>query len=124
RDPNDRAGDVPVAILAVLALAIGLGASAAGTLGSFLVSAAVDAGMSEGIAGLLLTGGSAAGIATRVAIGMRADRRDGGHFRVVAALMLSGAAVFGVLAFHQPVLYAVAGPLGFCTAWAFPGLFN
>ena len=116
--------DVPFRIMTMLAVGIGFGAAAGGTLGSFLVSAAVDGGLSEGSAGWLLTAGSVAGIATRLLAGVRADRRDGGHLRVVAWMLAAGAAVFVVLSVHSPWAYAAAGPLGFCTAWAWPGLFN
>ena len=116
--------DVPFRIMAMLAVGIGFGAAAGGTLGSFLVSAAVDGGLSEGAGGWLLTAGSVAGIATRLFAGVRADRRDGGHLRVVAFMLASGAGVFVVLSVHSPWAYAAAGPLGFCTAWAWPGLFN
>ncbi len=61
----------------------------------------------------------------RLAAGARADRRDGGHLRVVALMLVLGAGAFAVLADDRtaaPTL--VAGPLAFCTAWAWPGLFN
>jgi MFS family permease len=119
-----RKADVPVRLMALLTVGIGFGAAAAGTLGSFLVSAAVDAGISEGAAGLLLTGGSLAGITVRLAAGAQADRRDGDHLRVVALMLALGAGAFGLLATGQPWAYALAGPAGFCTAWAWPGLFN
>jgi len=118
------ATDVPFGVMAVLALGIGFGAAAGGTLGSFLVSAAVDGGISEGSAGWLLTAGSFAGITTRLLAGVRADRRDGGHLRVVALMLTAGAGAFAVLSVNAPWAYVVAGPLGFCTAWAWPGLFN
>lgn len=116
--------DVPMRVMAVLAIGIGFGAAAGGTLGSFLVSAAVDGGLSEGGAGWLLTAGSLVGIAVRLAAGVRADRRIGGHLRVVALMLLAGAGAFAVLSTTSTAAYVVAGPLGFCTAWAWPGLFN
>jgi MFS family permease len=124
RGRDRRGSDVPFAVMATLAVGIGFGAAAGGTLGSFLVSAAVDGGVSEGAAGWLLTGGSLAGIIVRLAAGARADRRDGGHLRVVALMLLLGAGTFAVLSTTTPLAYAVAGPLAFCTAWAWPGLFN
>lgn len=120
----EQAEDVPVRIMARLALGIGFGAAAGGTLGSFLVSAAVDGGLSEGGAGLVLTGGSLAGIGVRLVAGIQADRRTGGHLVVVARMLLAGAVAFALLATTLPVAYVVAGPLAFCTAWAWPGLFN
>ncbi len=121
--PPDR-GDLPFPVMARLAVGIGFGAAAGGTLGSFLVSAAVDAGLAEGSAGWVLTAGSVVGIAVRLAAGVRADRRDGGHLRVVARMLAAGAVAFALLATTEPVAYVLAGPLAFCTAWAWPGLFN
>jgi cyanate permease len=110
--------------MATLAVGIGFGAAAGGTLGSFLVSAAVDGGLPEGGAGWLLTIGSLAGITVRLLAGLQADRRDGGHLRVVALMLGLGAGAFALLAVGEPWTYVVAGPLGFMTAWAWPGLFN
>jgi MFS family permease len=124
RPGRHRKADVPVGLMALLTVGIGFGAAAGGTLGSFLVSAAVDAGISEGAAGLLLTAGSLAGITVRLAAGAQADRREGRHLRVVALMLALGAGAFGLLATGQPWAYALAGPAGFCTAWAWPGLFN
>ncbi len=120
----ERSGDVPAPIMAMLAVGIGLGAAAGGTLGSFLVSAAVDSGMSEGHAGELLTFGSLAGIGVRIAAGLAADRRGGGHLRVVASMLGAGAVAFCLLALHTAPAYLVGAPLAFGTAWAWPGLFN
>jgi MFS family permease len=123
--PARRTGpDVPMRIMVLLAVAVGLGGTAASSLGSFLVSAAVDADVSERLAGLLLTAGSIAGIGVRLIAGARADRREGGHFRVVALMLAGGAAAFAALAIGVPVAYLLAAPLAFCTAWAWPGLFN
>jgi MFS family permease len=122
--PSNGEREVPLRIMALLSIGIGFGAAAAGTLGSFLVSAAVDAGLAEASAGWVLTAGSLAGIAVRLAAGVRADRRTGGHLRVVAAMLAAGAVAFAVLSTTEPAAYVVAGPLAFCTAWAWPGLFN
>jgi MFS family permease len=122
--PSRPPTDVPLRVMATLAVGIGFGAAAGGTLGSFLVSAAVDGGLSEGAAGWLLTAGSIAGITVRLLAGVQADRRDGGHLRVVATMLLLGAGAFGVLAIGEEWTYLLAGPAGFMTAWAWPGLFN
>lgn len=121
----DRWGsDVPFEVLATLAVGIAFGAAAGGTLGSFLVSAAVDGGLSESGAGWLLTVGSLAGITVRLLAGLQADRRDGGHLRVVTIMLVLGAGAFALLALGGEWAYLLAGPLGFMTAWAWPGLFN
>jgi MFS family permease len=123
-EPRRRKADVPLGVMALLTVGIGFGAAAGGTLGSFLVSGAVDAGISEGSAGLVLTAGSLAGITVRLAAGARADRRDGDHLRVVALMLALGAGTFALMASGEPWAYVLAGPAGFCTAWAWPGLFN
>jgi MFS family permease len=116
--------DVPVRIMTVLAVGIGLGAAAAGTLGGFLVSSAVDLGFAEATAGLTLALGSATGIVVRLVAGVRADRRDGGHLRVVWMMLLGGALAFALMATGQPALFVAAVPLAFGAGWAWPGLFN
>jgi MFS family permease len=116
--------DVPMPTMVLLAIAVGLAGIAASSLGSFLVSAAVDADFSEAAAGLLLTASSIIGITVRLFAGAHADRRGGGHFRVVNLMMASGAVAFALLALGVPTAYLLAAPLAFCTAWAWPGLLN
>jgi MFS family permease len=116
--------DVPTATMAVLAIGIALGAAAAGTLGAFLVSAGVDAGFSDGVAALTLSAGSAIGVAVRLLAGVRADRRDGGHLRVVALMLAGGAVAYALLATGDRTIFLLATPLAFGAGWAWPGLFN
>lgn len=115
---------VPLRPLVVLGLGIGLGAAAAGTLGAFLVNAAVDAGIAEGHAGLLVSGGSAVGISVRLYAGSRADRRSGGHLRVVSSMLVAGSLAYGLYATEEPLLLVLATPLAFGAGWGWPGLFN
>jgi MFS family permease len=110
--------------MAVLSLGIALGAAAAGTLGAFLVSAGVEAGLAPGTAGLTLTLGSAVGITVRLLAGLRADRRSGGHLRVVAIMLALGSVAFALLATGRPGVIVAAVPLAFGAGWAWPGLFN
>lgn len=116
--------DVPLGPLAVLAVGVGLGAASAAALASFLVSAGVDVGLADGTAGLLLTGGSAVGIAVRLFVGFRADRRVGGQLPVVAVMLVGGGVAFCLFAVSGPGLFVLATPLAFGLGWAWPGLFN
>ena len=111
-------------LLLVLSVGIGLGAAAAGTLGAFLVSAAVEAGIDEGPAGLLVAAGSAIGIAVRLVSGYRADRRGGGHLRVVATMLALGAVAYLLYATGSAIVILLATPLAFGAGWGWPGLFN
>ena len=124
RPSRDRSGDMPLPVMVWLALGIALGAASAGTLGAFFVSAGVDAGLVEGTAGLVLAAGSALGIVTRLAAGVQADRRGGGHLRVVAIMLCGGAVIYCLLATETTWAFVVAGPFAFATGWAWPGLFN
>ena len=119
-----RIGDRPLLPLVVLAAAGALGAAAAGALAAFLVSGGVEAGIAEGAAGLLLTLGSGCGIAVRLTAGLRADRRPGGHLRVVALMLLGGGVAFLAFATGLAGAYVLATPLAFGAGWAWPGLFN
>ena len=137
RDPGADAGaterrrgarrstdDTSLGALVLLGLGAGLGAAAAGTVGSFLVSAAVESGIAEGSAGALAFGCSAAGIATRMTMGARADRRGGGHLAVVATMPGVGVLAYVALATGEPALIVVGGVGAYCFAWGWPGLFN
>ncbi len=122
--PFEGSGRAPMGTMAVLSLGIALGAAAAGTLGAFLVSAGVEAGLAPGSAGLTLTLGSAVGISVRLLAGLRADRRGGGHLRVVAVMLALGSVAFALFATGRPGVIVAAVPLAFGAGWAWPGLFN
>jgi MFS family permease len=120
----ERAGDTEWRSLIVLAAGVGLGASAAGTLGTFYVNAGVHAGISEGGAGLLVAAGSATVIVVRLVAGARADRRQGGNLRVVAVMLVIGAVGYLLYATETRALLIAASPLTFAAGWGWPGLFN
>ncbi|MGH9023747.1 MAG: MFS transporter [Acidimicrobiia bacterium] len=126
RAPSARssAGQAPMATMAVLSMGISLGAASCGALGAFLVSAGVETGLSPGTAGLALTLGSILCVTGRLLAGARADRRKGGHLRVVAIML--GAGSFGclLLATAQQPVFLSAIPIAFGLGWAWPGLFN
>lgn len=120
-----REGDVPLLPLIVLSGAAFCGAAVGTSLASFIVGSAVDGGVPTGTAGLLLIGGSVAGILSRLAIGRAADLREGGHLEVVMLLLGFGALGFAGLALRGtgPMLLA-STVLAFAAGWGWPGLFN
>ena len=119
-----RAGDAPLAALALLALGIGLGSVAANPLGVFLVESAVDAGIGVGSAGLLLALGGAVSIVVRIVFGRLADGMGGGRLLLVAGMLVVGTAGFALLASGAAPFMVVGVVLAFGAGWGWPGLFN
>lgn len=114
--------------LAVLAAAMTLSVSASNALGSFVVPSAVAAGLAPGLAGAVSALGSSAGLATRIAVGWRADRDDPRSYRDplsrVAAML--GVGVLGYLALAaRDVAVLVPGVVvAYAAGWGWNGLFN
>jgi len=123
--PPKRSGEGgrPGRRLLVFAAAAALASAAAGQLGSYLTTYAVDIGASESFAGLNLTVGGLAGVAARVGAGALADRR-GGEFGLIAVMLLGGAAGVATFTAQQPWLLPVGTIAGFALGWAWPGLMN
>jgi predicted MFS family arabinose efflux permease len=122
RGASGRPDSSPRALLAVAA-ATGTGTAAATMLGTFLVVGAVDAGMGEGRAGILLAVGSAIGISGRVLAGWLADLRPGDPLRTVQVMMAGGA--FGFLLLAVPgagPLLVIATAIAFGAGWGWNGL--
>lgn len=121
RRPSPRVHLPP---LLVLGAAAGLGAGAANALGAFLVSGAVAARISPALAGWLAAGGSLCGLLARVGVGAQADRRSGGHLKVVATMLVLGGAGYGLLATERAPLMVPGAMLAFAAGWGWNGLFN
>jgi MFS family permease len=114
--------------LVVLAVGLGLAVGSAASLTGFLVSAAVDSGASKGTAGLLVALGGASAAASRVLVGVLADRRDPVHLRWVAILLGCGACGYGLLSLfcarHLVALLPLAAFVTFSAGWGWNGQFN
>ena len=136
RAPRPAAGESPPprpprrpipreALLPLVALSVagGLGTVSVGSLGTFTVRTAVEAGLSPGNAGVLVAVGSIAGLVARVSTGWLADRRGAHGFRWVAVMMTGGAVGFVLMATSHPVLVAVGAALAFGAGWGWAGLF-
>lgn len=116
--------DQGMAVLSVMAAVGVLGGGAANIVVGYLVSGAVDAGIGPGRAGLILTGGSALGIGSRLLHGWLADRGRLEPLGRVVGLLAGGLVGAAVLALHRPLAYVLATPIVFAGGWAWPGLFN
>jgi len=117
-----RAGDAAVRALVVVAAAAALAAAAVNGLAAFLVESAVTAGFTPSGAGVLLGCGSALGVAARVLVGWLADRRAGGHLRIVTAMMAAGAVGMALFATGTPAAFYAGTALVFALGWSWPGL--
>lgn len=109
--------------LFLLALGSLLGALVAMPLGTFLVAALAEAGVTPAAAGLYVTSGSACAIAARVATGLLADRR-GGDLGWVVAMLVAGAGGFAVMSAGGSAAIGLGAILAFGGAWGWTGLFN
>ena len=108
--------------LLLCGVAITLASASANSLGSFLASWGYEVGLSATAAGLLMAVGSGASIVVRVFSGHRADGRQGGNLRVVAAQMAVGAVALAGLAWESAATVLVSGFLAFAIGWSWPGL--
>ncbi len=121
---GERNGDARFGALALLALGIGLGSTAATPLGAFLVGSSVESGIRVGTAGLLLALGSAVSILIRIVFGYLADGMSGGRLRLVAGMLAVGILGFALLSTGAPWAIVVGTLLAFGAGWGWPGLFN
>jgi predicted MFS family arabinose efflux permease len=124
--PTADAPAPPRATLPLLLLAVGAAFASFGpaALGAFLVASAVDAGMEEGSAGVLLAAGSALSLIARVGLGERADRRADYGFRTVSLLLVSGSLGYALIATGAELPLVLGALVAFTLGWGWPGLFN
>ncbi|MFW2383755.1 MAG: MFS transporter [Acidimicrobiales bacterium] len=121
---NDARPEMPTRLLALYATVGLLGATTAGAMVTLLTSGATNAGMGEGVAGWLLSLGSAAGIASRLYQGWSVDTRGILPIQRLIWLLGIGAAGLLLMSLTSPITYAFAVVPAFAAGWAWPGLFN
>lgn len=114
----------PRRTLALASVGFGFLAFAAGALNAWIVSSGVEVGISEGWAGLLLSGGAACGIGMRLISGFRLDTMGQRPFTVAGLLSLGGAVGLALLAIQTPVAHVGATVLAFGAGWVWPVFTN
>jgi MFS family permease len=120
--PQARHGGAGAAL--GLAVAGGLGAAVASTGVTFLAPHAAAEGLGASAAGFAFAAASLAAVATRVALGVRADRAGGDRLLPVAALLAIGTAGFALLAAGGGPATVLAGALlALGLGWGWNGLF-
>ncbi len=114
----------PRSVLRFGSIGFGCLAFAAGALNAWSVASGVDAGLSEGAAGLLLSGGAFVGVVVRVMIGTSIDTMKPSPMTVAAALSVAGALGAAALVIRSPVAVVLATLVAFGTGWVWPVLTN
>lgn len=120
----------PVRTLPLVALAIGmaLGMFAVSGFVAFLAIGAVRDGFSRAGAGYLVAAVGAVAVATRIAMGVHADRSDEAHFPVVAAMLTAGGIGYLLVAVaslgHVRWLFAAAAIVAAGAGWGWNARFN
>lgn len=99
-------------------------AFAAGALNAWTVGSGVDAGLSEGAAGLLLSAGAFVGVLVRIAIGTRLDQMTVSPMSVAAVLCVVGAMGVAALTVGSPIVIVLGTLVAFGTGWVWPVLTN
>jgi hypothetical protein len=93
-------------------------------LGTFLVSYAVESGVGEGAAGLVLTTASLAGIVARIGAGWTVDYRATSGLGELRVLLLSGALGLALLSTGVPALIWLGAIPAFAGGWGWSGVLN
>lgn len=116
--------DLGMKLLTLYAIVGLLGSTNAGAMVGFITSGAEESGLAPGIAGLVLSLGSATGIISRMYQGFQVDRS--GILPIQRLIWLYGLGALGVLllAVDIPATYVIAAVPAFAFGWAWPGLFN
>lgn len=114
----------PLPLLIALSIAAILGIGGMDALASFFVTYAVDIGIGEGAAGVLLAAGSAAGIVTRLAAGWLIDRTQRADLTAIATMLAIGALGISAIATGGQVGLLLGGLVGFAAGWGWSGLFT
>ncbi len=99
-------------------------AFSAGALNAWTVGSAVDAGVSEGSAGLLLSGGAFIGVIVRVLLGTRIDNTIFTPMKIASVLSAIGALGTLALTIRSPTTVMIATIVAFGTGWVWPVLTN
>ena len=104
-----------------LALAAALASAAGVGLISFLVLYAVECGMSQAAAGLLLVAVSLAATVSRIGVGVFVDRRGQEPLRPVTTMLALSVGGYLLLIAGEPALIVVAALVAGGCGWAWPG---
>lgn len=119
-----EAGESTSLALVAAAVMSFLMAFSSGAINAWTVSSGVDAGLDEGVAGLMLSLAAGFGIAMRLVAGSRLDHSRTPPLLVAARVFVVGIAGFALLSIRQPVVHVLAGMMAFGGGWIWPAFTN
>ena len=121
--PAEQRARPPAGLTSVHALALAAALASAAGVGfvAFLVLYAVDSGIGEGSAGLLLGAVSGAATASRIGLGALLDRRRQEPLMPVVAMLGLSVAGYLLLIPGEPAVIVVGALLAGSLGWAWPG---
>lgn len=99
-------------------------AFSSGAINAWTVSSGVDAGLSEGLAGVMLSVAAGLGIVFRLISGTRVDRSPIPAFRAAGMVSVVGIVGFALLATRIAPIHAFATVLAFAGGWIWPVFTN
>ncbi len=114
----------PRRVLSLAAVGTGFLSFSAGSLTAWVVASGVDAGLSPGVAGAVMSVGAASGIVLRLYAGWRLDGLRARPFRLAAATVVVGAVGIALLAVRISTLHVAATVLAFGGGWIWPVFTN
>jgi len=124
RTAKSRTTETSSRILVGVAVASFLMAYTSGAINAWTVSSGVDAGLSEGVAGLALSAAAATGICLRLVAGTRLDSSATPPFTMAARIFVVGVTGMALLALRLPGLHVVAALMAFGGGWIWPAFTN
>lgn len=119
---SPAAGPFRLGPLLVLSAGITAASAAGNAVGTFFVASATAVGLAPATAALIAAAAGAGGAATRIGLGLVADRYEGRWLLVVAGLVVVGGGGHALLATQHPPLLAAGVLLAYCSGWAWAGL--
>ena len=120
---EQRTGRLPRSLF-LLAVAGFCAALAGNGVAHFIVPSAVDVGISEGTAGVVLAASSLFVVVVRVSAGWTVDRRRSlGHIEMASLVGLGTVGALFLMTTDSAASYLIAMPLALVGAWGWPGVF-
>lgn len=114
----------PTRILVITGIGFAMLAFSAGSLAAWVVASGVDAGLSEGFAGVMLSAGAASGIVLRLIGGSVMDEMRPRPMSVAAVTAIIGSVGMALLGVRVEAVHVVATLVAFGGGWIWPAFTN